>query len=193
MALSYEEGKKVFLKTILILGAITIGEVAFALVGKGYIIDGVTFPHALIAGVMIILSAVKAYLIIYEFMHMKYEIPGLVRTVLLPGFLLVWGVIAFLWDGNYWMGRRDVDSKQVELKVPTHAEDGHNYDAINPGQYGDSKNTDVYDDAGHEGNNPHGGDGDDLDHGAGEGHSQDGEDHDHKHDGDDDSHDGHDH
>ena len=37
---------------------------------------------------MIIMSIVKAYLIIFEFMHMKYEIPGLVKSVLLPTLLL---------------------------------------------------------------------------------------------------------
>ncbi len=136
MALSYEEGKRIFLKTILILGAITICEVAFALLGKGYIVESIEFPGWLVGGVMILMSVVKAYLIIYEFMHMKYEVKGLVRTVLLPGFLLVWGVIAFLWDGDYWMDRRDSDSTQVELTVPTsehhdgemHHEGDHEHD-----------------------------------------------------------------
>lgn len=118
MALSYEEGKKVFLKTILILGVITIGEVMFALLGKGYIVSGFHMPHILVRGVMIILSVVKAYLIIYEFMHMKYEVKGLSRSVVLPGLLLVWGVIAFLWDGSHWKDRRATDSEPVELTVP---------------------------------------------------------------------------
>ena len=118
MALSYEEGKKVFLKTIIILGVITIGEVLFALMGKGYIIEGVEFPGVIVGGVMIILSIVKAYLIIFEFMHMKYEMKGLMRSVLLPTLLLVWGVIAFLWDGDHWKTRRDVDSTEIELLAP---------------------------------------------------------------------------
>ena len=134
MALSYEEGKKVFMKTILILGAITILEVAFALLGKGYLIEGVHFPHLIIRAVMIIMSVVKAYLIVYEFMHMKYEAKGLSRSVVLPGLLLVWGVIAFLWDGTHWKDRRSTDSVPVELTVPaaTHdhsdTHDGHGHD-----------------------------------------------------------------
>jgi cytochrome c oxidase subunit IV len=70
-------------------------------------------PHWLIGGVMIIMSVVKAYLIIYEFMHMKYEVPGLVRTVLIPTLLLVWAIIAFTYEGSYWQNSR---SKVRNLK-----------------------------------------------------------------------------
>lgn len=145
MALSYEEGKKVFLKTILILGAITIGEVAFALIGKGHIFPGIEFPGWLIGGVMILMSVVKAYLIIYEFMHMKYEVKGLVRTVLLPAFLLVWGVIAFLWDGTHWMDRRDTDSERIELTVPVSEHDGAHGDT-----HGEDHGGHGHDDHGHD-------------------------------------------
>ncbi len=100
--LTYEESKKIVLKIILVLGAITIFEVLFALLGKGYLIEGFTLPHVLVGGMMIALSVVKAYLIIYEFMHMKYEVPGMVKSVLLPTLLLVWGIIAFLYEGDYW-------------------------------------------------------------------------------------------
>ncbi len=105
---TYDESKKLANKTIVILAVITISEVLFALIGKGYIIDGVHFPHWLIAGVMILMSIIKAYLIIYEFMHMKYEVPGLVKTVLLPTLLLVWAIIAFSAEGKDWKARRDL-------------------------------------------------------------------------------------
>jgi cytochrome c oxidase subunit IV len=121
MAHSYEESKKTATKIITILGIITICEVAFALLGKGYLINGVHFPHALIGGVMIIMSIVKAYLIIYEFMHMKYEVPALVKTVLLPTLLLIWAVIAFSSEGSYWRNNRarmhhDAPSKEVSME-----------------------------------------------------------------------------
>lgn len=106
MGHSYSESKQIATKTILILAVITIAEVIFALTGKGYIIDGFHMPHWLIGGVMIIMSVVKAYLIIYEFMHMKYEVPGLVRTVLIPTLLLVWAIIAFTYEGSYWQNSR---------------------------------------------------------------------------------------
>jgi len=116
--LTYTESKKVANKIIVILGVITIIEVVVALLGKGHLIEGVTLPGALLGGLMIIMSIVKAYLIIYEFMHMKYEVPGLVKSVLLPVFLLVWAVIAFAWEGSDWNKRRTLikDKNKEEVK-----------------------------------------------------------------------------
>jgi len=121
MGHDYETSKKVAVKIILILAVITIVEVGFALLGKGYIIDGL---H--------LFSAIKAYLIIYEFMHMKYEIPGLVKSVLLPMFLLVWGVIAFLWEGSYWNNSRTlIENKNSEERYEEPAETGMIYEMKN--------------------------------------------------------------
>jgi cytochrome c oxidase subunit 4 len=114
--LTYDQSKQIANKTIVILAIITIFEVIMALLGKGYLIAGFTLPHVLIGGLMIILSIVKAYLIIYEFMHMKYEVPGLVKTVLLPTLLLVWAVIAFLAEGNYW------NNSRIKVKNPVNIE-----------------------------------------------------------------------
>ena len=55
--LSYEDSKKLATKTIIILGIITICEVAFALLGKGYVIEGVHFPAWITGGVMIIIAS----------------------------------------------------------------------------------------------------------------------------------------
>jgi len=115
--LSYEESKSKALRIILILAAITLAEVIFALMAKGYIIEGFHLSPILVAVVMIVMSLVKAYLIVYEFMHMKYEVPGLVKSVLLPMFLLVWAVIAFFSEGNYWKKNRDLQKTKDEIKV----------------------------------------------------------------------------
>lgn len=116
MGLSYEKSKKVAYKIITILGVITIAEVLFALLGKGYLIEGIEFNGLLIAGVMIAMSIVKAYLIVYEFMHMKYEVPGLVKSVILPLGLLTWAIFAFFWEGNDWNNRRTlIDNKNSEI------------------------------------------------------------------------------
>jgi cytochrome c oxidase subunit IV len=115
--LTYDQSRTIATKTILILGAITIFEVLMALLGKGYLIEGVHLPHILVGGLMIILSIVKAYLIVYEFMHMKYEVPGLVKTVLLPTMLLVWAVIAFLAEGNYWNDSRARVKNPVKTEI----------------------------------------------------------------------------
>jgi cytochrome c oxidase subunit IV len=126
--LSYEDSKAIVLKTILILAVITLIEVFFALLGKGYVISSIHLPTWLVGILMIALSALKAYLIIYEFMHMKYELKALRLTVLLPTILLVWGVIAFLWDGTTWGERRAKDSTQMELTVPVG--DKHNSETL---------------------------------------------------------------
>lgn len=115
MGHSYEKSKKIASKTITILAIITVFEVFFALLGKGYIIHGFHLPHWLVGGSMIILSVVKAYLIIYEFMHMKYEVPALVKTVLLPTVLLVWAIISFTMEGDYWKNRRIRDNDKMEM------------------------------------------------------------------------------
>jgi len=115
--LTYEESKARALKIILILAAMTLLEVVFALMAKGYIIEGFHLSPILVGAVMIIMSLVKAYLIVYEFMHMKYEVPGLVKSVLLPMFLLVWAVIAFFSEGNYWKNQRNVQKEHSDAKA----------------------------------------------------------------------------
>jgi len=120
MGHSYEKSKKIALSTILILAAITIFEVLFALTGKGHMFGGkLMMPGYVIALVMIVLSLTKAYLIVYEFMHMKYEVPGLVRSVLLPTLLLIWAIIAFFYEGSDWQNRRDLILQRNNEKVQT--------------------------------------------------------------------------
>ena len=119
--LTYEESKRKAYKVISILGVITICEVLFALLGKGYLVEGIHFNEWLIAATMIIMSIVKAYLIVYEFMHMKYEVPGLVKSVLLPLGLLIWAIIAFIAEGKYWKNNRAgiVDKNEAKIEMIT--------------------------------------------------------------------------
>jgi len=115
MGLDYNKSKKIVLKTILLLAFITLIEVIITLIGKGYVFEGGYLPSLLMAILMIALSLTKAVYIVFEFMHMKYEVPGLVRSVLFPVLLLVWGVIAFLYEGNDWGNRRKlIDDKNKE-------------------------------------------------------------------------------
>jgi cytochrome c oxidase subunit IV len=106
MGLSYEESKKVVFKGLLLLAVVTLAEVLIALLGNGHIIHGFTLPKLIMYPAMIGLSLYKAYFIVYEFMHMRYEIKGLAMSVLLPTLLLVWGIIAFLQEGSSWGSRR---------------------------------------------------------------------------------------
>lgn len=124
--LTYEESKKLVFKGLILLGIVTLVEVAIALVGNGHIIDGFTLPKWIMYPLMIGLSVYKAYFIVYEFMHMTYEVPGLRMSVLMPCLLLVWGIIAFFQEGNAWGERRnrvqeinniELDDSQKTIKV----------------------------------------------------------------------------
>ena len=106
MGLSYEESKKVVFKGLGILAVVTLAEVGLALFGNGHIIEGVGLPKLVMYPLMIALSLYKAYFIVYEFMHMRYEVKGLAMSVLLPTLLLVWAIIAFFQEGSSWGARR---------------------------------------------------------------------------------------
>jgi cytochrome c oxidase subunit IV len=117
MEMSREEGIKKVTKGLFILGAVTLAEVFISLLGKGHIIPGLeqySFLFIITGLAMVILSLYKAYFIVYEFMHLRYEVKGLALTVLLPTVLLIWGLIAFLWEGNTWGDRRE----EVQYEIP---------------------------------------------------------------------------
>ncbi len=113
--LSYEASKKAVFRGFWLLFVLTLIEVVFSLMGKGHIPGISRVPVWLLWTTSIIiigLSLYKAYFIVFEFMHMKYEVKGLAMTVLLPTLLLVWAIIAFFQEGNAWKERRaDVEAK----------------------------------------------------------------------------------
>ena len=119
--LSYEDSKKAVYKGLALLAIVTLIEVFFSLLGKGYVIKGAEDYKVVIAIAslfILVLSLYKAYFIIFDFMHMKYEVPGLAKSVLLPTALLIWAIIAFFWEGNDWNKRRALienkNNEQVE-------------------------------------------------------------------------------
>ena len=117
--LSYEESIKKVYKGLVLLAAVTLIEVFLSLLGKGYVIAGAEDYKIIIYIVglgLIGLSLYKAYFIIYEFMHMRYEMKGLAMTVLLPTLLLVWAIIAFFQEGDSWKVRREQIKEKDELK-----------------------------------------------------------------------------
>lgn len=115
MGLSYEESKKVVFRGLGLLAVVTLAEVAIALIGNGHIIEGFELPKLIMYPLMIGLSLYKAYFIVYEFMHMRYEVKGLAMSVLLPTLLLVWAIIAFFQEGSSWGARRtQIKEKDME-------------------------------------------------------------------------------
>lgn len=123
--LSYDDAKKAVFRGLWLLAVVTLVEVFFSLLGKGHVIHGVkeigwiAYPIGLI---LVGLSLYKAYFIIYEFMHMRYEAKSLAMTVLLPTILLLWAIIAFFQEGDSWKGRReqikDKDKESAEPAAP---------------------------------------------------------------------------
>ena len=123
---TYEESKGIAFKTIIILGIVTVVEVLVALTGKGYLIPGFVpykdwivgtfnFGRSIMYLAMISMSLYKAMLVVFEFMHMKYEVKALKRSVLLPTMLLVWAIIAFFMEGNYWReSRAEIKAKNTQ-------------------------------------------------------------------------------
>ncbi len=107
---TYDEQKKMVFHGLIRLGIITIIEVVIALLAKGHLIPGVDFKHGFghyfYMALMVGFSLYKAYFIIYFFMHMAYEVRGMALSVLLPTTLLIWAVIAFFQEGNYWKNSR---------------------------------------------------------------------------------------
>ncbi len=73
------------------------------------ILTGIEFAFAFLmeAGalrnwIFIVLTLVKAFFIVGEFMHLKHETKSLIWTILVPTVLLVWLVIALVTEGSYY-------------------------------------------------------------------------------------------
>ncbi len=114
--LTYEEGKKLAVKGLGILAVVTLVEVFIALIGNGHLIEGFHLARWVMYPAMILLSLYKAYFIIYNFMHLGFEVKALRLSVLLPVTLLIWAIIAFLQEGYTWGERRhDLNKEKVEV------------------------------------------------------------------------------
>lgn len=74
----------------------------------------------------IFLTLTKAFYIVAEFMHLRHELKNLIMTIIVPLFLFVWFIIAFLWDGNSYRNlRNNYDSyhqEQSKVKAPVREE-----------------------------------------------------------------------
>ena len=122
--LSVEQQRKadiaVGVKGFFILLIITFGEVGVALLGKSM---GVS--PTLLRLLMIGLSVYKAYYIVSIFMHLGGEVRSMAMSIVLPMLLLVWAVIAFLWQGEAVRDSRNYvnGGDPLEEKVVTPAND----------------------------------------------------------------------
>ena len=87
-------------KATLYMGIITIVEVVIALLWMNYLAD--TLPRLMLNVFFIVASALKAFFIIAEFMHLKYEKRALIISLAVPLVFLVWAIIAFSWEASAW-------------------------------------------------------------------------------------------
>jgi cytochrome c oxidase subunit IV len=111
-----------------ILLGITVVELAL-----GFLIAATSFPDwvvLFIKGVIVILSIAKAFYIVSYFMHLGDEIRNMIMTIVVPLFLFVWFIAAFLWDGSSYRSMRNrydtyykettLDREQKSADTATH-------------------------------------------------------------------------
>jgi cytochrome c oxidase subunit IV len=78
-----------------------------------------------IKGVICILTLAKAFYIVAVFMHLGDEIRNMIMTIVVPLFLFVWFIAAFLWDGNsYRTMRNKYDKFKLEQTMPRELKKG---------------------------------------------------------------------
>lgn len=51
--------------------------------------------------IFIVMTILKAFFIVGEFMHLKHEAKSLIWTILIPTALLIWLVVALVTEGSY--------------------------------------------------------------------------------------------
>jgi cytochrome c oxidase subunit IV len=98
---AYEKQKRAVWVATIIMGVVTIAEVAIAL----------NWPEGWGRGVLnllfILMSAVKAVFIVGEFMHLRYEMRAMMISILAPCLFLIWFLIAFMMEGQSWLALRE--------------------------------------------------------------------------------------
>ncbi|MFN8238236.1 MAG: cytochrome C oxidase subunit IV family protein [Chitinophagales bacterium] len=78
------------------LSIATVVEVVIALT-LGHIL-----PKFLLNSLYVMFSLIKAFFIVGEFMHLKYEKRAFMISLGIPLIFLVWAIIAFATEGHYW-------------------------------------------------------------------------------------------
>lgn len=121
-------GTKEIWRVTIILSVLTIIELALGYLMMGMSDDG--FGKHLIKGVILILMVAKAFYIVGYFMHLKHEIRNMIMTIVVPLFLFVWFIIAFLSDGNSFKNNKntlDRDHKERSQEQMPKAEEENSH------------------------------------------------------------------
>jgi len=102
----YKSQKSAVWRATFILGVVTFVEIGLALMHYYEYFGVHHMPKSILSSFMIILSLLKAYFIVGEFMHIRYEMRALALTILVPLVFLIYGVIMFMWEGSAWLALR---------------------------------------------------------------------------------------
>ena len=92
----YKSGIAAVWRATAIMGVVTVVEVIVAI----YL--GPIAPKLLINSFYAMASLVKAFFIIGEFMHLRYEKRAFMISLGVPLMFLVWAIIAFASEGHSW-------------------------------------------------------------------------------------------
>lgn len=105
-------GVKEIWRVTIILTVLTIVELIIGYgIYKLWFGDHEAFMTHFMKGVIVILMLAKAFYIVGYFMHLKHELRNLIMTIVVPLFLFVWFIIAFLADGNSYKNLRNTYDK----------------------------------------------------------------------------------
>lgn len=50
--------------------------------------------------IFVVMTIVKAFYIVAEFMHLKYEVKVLIWSIIIPMIFVVWMLVAFIYEGD---------------------------------------------------------------------------------------------
>ncbi len=105
---------KTLMRVFWILLVVTIVEISLALLHfeAGFLNRGV------LNAIFILLTIVKAFYIVAEFMHLKHEVKTLVWIILIPLLFLIWGIGALLWEGGATKKMREEHRSVIESTTP---------------------------------------------------------------------------
>jgi cytochrome c oxidase subunit 4 len=87
-----------------------------------------------VKGAIIILMLAKAFYIVAYFMHLKHELKSFIMTIIVPLFLFVWFIIAFLADGNSFKNLRSnydkgkLERSQTQAPKSEHGHEGSQHE-----------------------------------------------------------------
>lgn len=99
---THESNTKRIWSVFIILSVITIAEVILGIIKPEFLTQTYFISLKLINWIFIVLTIVKAYYIVWAFMHMEGETKGLRRAVVwTSGFLIAYLVFILLTEGDY--------------------------------------------------------------------------------------------